>query len=265
MRANNGNGNELAPIADDQQQQVWRALMVRLGGIPEYRKLFEKAYRGQPFETMTFAHASNAIAGFLISELAFNDSPWDRFLAGNDKALSPVQLAGAKNFMAARCSICHNGPALTDNKFHNVAVAQIGPGAGDAGDDFGRMRVTGNLADQYAFRTPPLRNVELTAPYGHDGAIIDLREFVDHYSNSHEKLLAYDDSQLEPLLRGTVLNNFVGILKTRDILLDGVEFDAKTVDEVTEFMKALTDPAARKLDRIVPKRVPSRLPVDGGR
>ena len=45
--------------------------------------------------------------------------------------MSEVQLRGAKNFMSARCSICHNGPAFTDNKFHNVAVAQFGPGKGD--------------------------------------------------------------------------------------------------------------------------------------
>ena len=44
--------------------------------------------------------------------------------------MTTVQLLGAKDFMTARCSICHNGPALTDNKFHNVAVAQIGPGKG---------------------------------------------------------------------------------------------------------------------------------------
>ncbi len=105
--------------------------------------------------------------------------------------------------MSARCSICHNGPALTDNKFHNVAVAQIGPGQGDGTgrDDFGRMRETGNPADRYAFRTPPLRNVELTAPYGHDGAIVDLRAFIDHYSESDIKLRTFDVMQLEDILR----------------------------------------------------------------
>ena len=109
--------------------------------------MFEEAYPGQRFEQMTFAHASNAIAGFFIDRLSFNNSPWDRFLAGDDEALTEVQLQGAKNFMSARCSICHNGPALTDNEFHNVAVAQFGPGKGDGPggrDDFGRMRETGN-------------------------------------------------------------------------------------------------------------------------
>ncbi len=124
------------------------------------------------------------------------------------------------------------------------------------------MRVTGDAAERYAFRTPPLRNVELTAPYGHDGAIVGLRDFIDHYSESDLKLRAYDPSQLEPLLQATVLPTADAILATRDTLLNGVVFPAQVVDEVTAFMLALTDPAARNLLRIVPRRVPSGLPVD---
>lgn len=259
-------GNELAKVGDKQAQQVWRQLMTRLGRIGEYRRMFEAAYPGTVFPEMNFGHASNAIAGFLIDRLAFNDSPWDRFLAGDDAAMTEVQLRGARNFLSARCSICHNGPALSDNQFHNVAVAQFGPGTGDGPsgtDDFGRMRVTGRPEDRYAFRTPTLRNVELTAPYGHDGAFFDLREFVAHYSESDVKLRAFDGSGLEPALRSTLLRNFDDILATRDPLLDGVVFDDVTIDEVTEFMKALTDPAARDLSAVAPASVPSGLPVDG--
>jgi cytochrome c peroxidase len=258
-------GNELAQIPDDRPDLIWGALMHRLGQIREYRRMFERAYPGQRFENMTFAHASNAIAGFLVEKFSFNNSPWDRFLAGSNRALNTVQLQGAKNFMSARCSICHNGPALTDNQFHNVAVAQLGPGEGDGDghDDFGRMRETGNAAERYAFRTPPLRNVELTAPFGHDGAIVDLQAFVDHYSESDIKLRAYDGNQLEVALRPTVLQTFEQILASRDTLLNGVVFPAEVVEQVTEFMKALTDPAARDLRRVTPRRVPSGLPVDG--
>ena len=264
MRADDG--NELADVKDKSPQKVWKALMVRLGKIREYRRMFEAAYPGTKFEKMNFGHASNAIAGFLIDQFAFNDSPWDRFLAGNDDAMTEQQLLGAKDFMSARCSICHNGPALTDGKFHNVAVAQIGPGEGDGGggkDDFGRMRVTGRHADRYAFRSPALRNVELTAPYGHDGAFTDLRAFVDHYSESDIKLRGFTTSQLEPLLQPTMLANAERILATRDTLLNGVVFPAQTIDEVTAFMTALTDPAARNLAHVVPASVPSGLPVDG--
>lgn len=263
MRA--ATGNELADIKDKSPQQVWRALMIRLGAIPEYRRMFEAAYPGTSFDDMSFAHAGNAIAGFLIQRFAFNNSPWDRFLAGDDNAMTELELRGAKDFMSARCSICHNGPAFTDNKFHNVAVAQIGPGKGDGPDgrdDFGRMRVTGLMADRYAFRTPPLRNVALTGPWGHDGAFTDLRAFVDHYSESDIKLRAFTTSHLEPLLQNTLLSTAEQILATRDPLLQGVFFPSDVVDEVTAFMGALTDPAALELSGAVPASVPSGLPVD---
>jgi cytochrome c peroxidase len=257
-------GNELAALPDGRPDLIWAALMRRLGEVSEYRELFEEAYPGRPFEQLTFAHASNAIAGFLVDKLFFNNSPWDQFLGGNDRALTTVQLRGAANFMSARCSICHNGPALTDNRFHNVAVAQVGPGQGDGDgfDDFGRERETGNAAERYAFRTPPLRNVELTAPYGHDGAIVDLRDFIDHYSESDLKLRAFDVNQLEAVLRPTLRPTVEQILATRDPLLQGVVFPAQVVDEVTEFMRALTDPGARDLGRLTPRRVPSGLSVD---
>jgi cytochrome c peroxidase len=263
MRA--ADGNELADVKDKQAQQVWQALMARLGKIPEYRRMFEAAYPGTRFAQMNFGHASNAIAGFLIDQFAFNNSPWDRFLAGDDAAMSNTQLLGAKDFMSARCSICHNGSTFSDGKFHNVAVAQIGPGKGDGvngKDDFGRMRETGLEPDRYAFRTPALRNVELTGPYGHDGAFPGLRAFVDHYSESDIKLHAFSTAVLEPLLQPTLLPTADAILATRDTLLRGVVFPAQTIDEVTAFMLALTDPAARDMAHVVPARVPSGLPVD---
>ena len=111
---------------------------------------------------------------------------------------------------------------------------------------------------------PALRNVELTAPYGHDGAFFSLRDFVDHYSESATKLMKFNDAQLEGALKGTVLPTQTDILATRDPLLTGVVFSDQVVDEVTEFMKALTDPAARNLQGVVPGRVPSGLSVDGG-
>ncbi len=263
MRAQSG--NELAAIPDEDRPAVWRALMRRLGAIPEYRRLFEAAYPGTSFERMTFAHASNAIGGFFLADLTFNDSPWDRFVRGNDGALDQGQLEGAQTFMSIRCSLCHNGPAFTDNQFHNVAVAQFGPGQGDGpfgNDDFGRMRVTGDPRDRYRFRTTPLRHVGLTGPFGHSGAFAGLREFIDHYSESDLKLRNFNPLSLEPLLQRTLLPNADAILATRDTILDGVVLPPAIVDQLTSFMGALTDPRSRLLDRITPSRVPSRLPVD---
>jgi cytochrome c peroxidase len=261
-------GNELAAVPDDKHQRTWKFLMRRLGAFPEYRTMFEAAYPGAVFDSLNFAHAGNAMGCWIANVFGATNTPWDQFLAGNDDALTETQLRGAKAFMGtARCSQCHNGPLFTDSKFHNVAVPQVGPGFGngpDGRDDFGRMRQTGNTKHRYQFRTPPLRNVELTGPYGHDGAIVSLREWVNHYSQSDAKLRAYDPSQLEPLLQGTLLATAADILLTRDTRLRTLVIPAETVDEITEFLKALTDPAARDLRRFVPARVPSGLPVDSG-
>jgi cytochrome c peroxidase len=260
-----GSGNELADIADTDFTGIWAGLMRRLGAIPEYRALFEAAYPGTRFADMTFAHASNAIGGFIVDRFSFANSPWDQFLAGNDGALTMRQLEGAQTFLSLKCSICHTGATFSDEQFHNVAVPQIGPGEGNGAslrDDFGRMNVTGSQADEYRFRTSPLRNIELTGPYGHDGAFVSLRDFVTHYSESDQALLTYDPTQLEPALQGTLLATAPAILAARDTLLTGVVLTSDLVDRLMDYLHALTDDAARNLSRSVPVRVPSRLPVD---
>ena len=258
-------GNELAAIPDDDLTAIWAGLMHRLGAVPRYRAMFRAAYPHQRFEELTFAHASNAIAGFLVDELSFDNSPWDRFLAGNDRALTARQLQGAKTFLSLRCVSCHTGATFSDDEFHNVALAQFGPGQGNGPslrDDFGRMNVTGRAEDLYRFRTPPLRNVELTGPYGHDGAVRSLRAFIEHYSESDLKLRSFDPHDLEPALRGTVLTNAEEVLAARDPLLAGVVLSPEVVDDLMAYMEALTDDRARHLSRIVPRRVPSGLPLD---
>jgi cytochrome c peroxidase len=265
MRGQNGDpGNELARIDDANNPAIWAGIMKRLGGIREYRDMFRDAYPGTRFEDLTFAHAANAIGGFIVEKLTFDDTPWDRFLAGNDRALSKKQLAGAQTFLTLKCSVCHSGATFSDEKFHDVAVVQLGPGQGDGmggRDDFGRMRVTGLESDKYLFRTTPLRNVELTAPYGHDGAIVSLRGFIEHYSESELKIGSYDPLQVEHRLRGTVLPNGEALLAQRDTLLRGVVLTDSLVDDLMSYMSALTDDAARNLNHIIPDRVPSRLPV----
>jgi cytochrome c peroxidase len=257
--------NDLGRVADDDNTRIWSTLMKRIGDVPEYRRMFEQAYPGQRFERMTFAHAANAIGAFMVDKLTFSNTPWDRFLEGHDNALTPAQLAGAQTFLTIKCSICHNGATLSDDKFHDVAVAQIGPGKGNGAslrDDFGRENISNNESDRYLFRTSPLRNVELTAPYGHDGAYSTLQSFVEHYSDSDLKLLAFDPSTLDPSLQGTFMPNAADILAQRDTLLKGVVLSDSIVTNLMNYMSALTDDRARDLNSLVPNRVPSGLPVD---
>jgi cytochrome c peroxidase len=127
------------------------------------------------------------------------------------------------------------------------------------------MRVTGNPADLYRFRTSPLRNVELTGPWGHDGAFRDLRAFVEHYSESDTKLLTFNAMTLDESLRGTLQATAPAILLQRDPLLDGVVLTPDVVDKLMAYMSALTDDAARDLTHLIPLRVPSGLPVEPAR
>ena len=265
-----GTGNELAEgFGEDHNfTRLWSRIMLRLGAIPEYRELFEAAYPGTDFDDMAYAHASNAIMGFMISEFSFNDSPWDLFLRGDDDRLTDAQLQGAMDFMTVGCTNCHQTDildAVPGNEFHNDALAQFGPGKGDGidgRDDFGRERVTHDPSDRRHFKTPPLRNIELTAPYGHVGQFPTLRGFVEHYNNVDSTLYAYDVTQVDPLLQPTLLDNYEEILLTRDTLLLPIRLDEETVDNLLEFLTALTDASARDLSGVTPSRVPSGLSVD---
>ncbi len=258
--------NELSALGDGDFAGTWSAIMARLDEIEEYRDLFEAAYPGTSFGDMTFAHASNAMAAFMVSELAFVDTPWDRFLAGDDNALTDAALRGAKSFMTIRCMHCHETDQFDDrnNELKNAATPQLGPGMGDGpggNDDFGRERVTGDPADRYTFRVPALRNVELTAPYGHAGQFATLEGIVAHYDSIDTRLLEYDVTQVEPALQGTLLDNYDDILATRDTVLLPIIFEDDVTADLVAFLESLTDDAARDLSHIAPARVPSGLPV----
>lgn len=260
--------NELSLIRDSDEQLVWDALMERLGEVPEYVDMFEAAYPGTHFEDMSFAHAANAIAGFEIAGFEAADSPWDEFLRGDDYALTTEQLRGAKHFLGkAGCSDCHGGAALTDLDFHNTALAQFGPGKGDGAtrsDDWGHYRVTQDPADFYRFRTAPLRNVELTGPWGHAGQYDDLGEFIRHYIDPEQSLLDFDAvAEGVPVeLAATEQANKDAILRHLSPVLEGTKLKEDRIEAVVAFLESLTDPSSLDLDHTIPEAVPSGLPVD---
>jgi cytochrome c peroxidase len=263
-------GNELADAGDD-PAVVWPRLVQRLQAVPGYKPLFEAAYPGTAFGAINIAHVSNAIGGFIVASFAFNDTPWDRFL--REKApgqykniLTDAQLIGARNFLNAPCVQCHGGAALSDGDFHNVVLAQLGPGTGDGplgNDDFGRARVTGNPADRYKFRSTPLRNLSFTAPYGHAGEFNRLFDFIFHYSNNADKLRNYDVTQLPAILQPTLVDNVEDIIARRDPIVAPVAFPADFASTLVTFMGALEDPAtASRLNQLRPGSVPSGLAID---
>src|SRR5213596_2000395 len=262
-----GNPNELAQYGDSQFVEIWQAVMQRLLAIDAYKAKFAAAFPDAPTGAYGFQYAATAIAAFQMQAFTRTASPFDRYLNRDDAALTTAQKRGALLFFGkAQCSSCHSGPFLGGGSFANAGVPQLGPGTGAAAPlDQGR----GGLKDQafykFAFRVTPLRNVELTAPYMHDGAFPTLEAVVRHYNDVTEALQTYDVSQLPPTLRDT----YHGDDATINAVLATLDFRLRTPLGLTDaeqrdlvaFLKSLTDPAARDLSALTPAAVPSGLPV----
>jgi cytochrome c peroxidase len=259
-------GNELGDIADGDFPAVWDGIMQRLRAIPKYDTLFQAAF-GQSVDAVGFEYAANAIAAFQTAAFARYDTPYDAYVAGDRSALSDQQKRGALLFFGkANCAKCHLGPLLSDQKFHNIAVPQLGPGRGPLpGLDAGREEQTGLASDRFLFRTTPLRNVALTAPYFHDGAFATLVGAVKHYVNVSRSLQSYDPSQLPAALQPSVRNDpavWTQILATLDpIVADTLTIQDAEVTDIVAFLQSLTDLSAQDLSSLIPASVPSGLPV----
>jgi cytochrome c peroxidase len=263
-----GERNPLASIDDHESPLVWAALMERLLAIPAYRQMFEAAYPDIPLEEMGFEHAANALAAFQMTLFTFVDSPWDRYLQGDETAVSPKVLIGAELFYGkAGCAQCHSGSLLSDMQFHNIGVPQMGPGKGDEEPlDFGRARETGNESDLFAFRTPPLRNVAVTGPWMHNGAYATLEAAVWHHVAPAQAVKNYDFSQLPPL----VLAQDSGDTAVHTAALNAPSFVRPSPDltdaevaALLSFLESLTSSSALDLSYTIPESVPSGLPVGG--
>lgn len=263
-----GKPNELAQLSDAAAPDIWQAVMKRLLAIQEYQVKFTAAFPGLPVSAFGFQHAANAIAAFETAELTRTGSPFDRFLAGDNHAMTDEEKRGALLFFGkARCSQCHFGPLLGGQSFANAGVPQIGPGVGAAAPlDLGRG---GEIPEaefyRFAFRVQPLRNVELTAPYMHDGAYPTLDAVVRHYNNADSALRNFDPSHLSPAVRAMYHGDpatISAVLQTLDgRLQQPLRLTLEEQRQVVAFLESLTDPAARNLSAIVPSSVPSGLAV----
>ena len=211
--------------------------MAAIGSDPAYQDLFQKAYGRAP----SYEDLGRAIASFERT-LIFLDAPFDRFAAGDARAISPAAKRGFALFNGkARCVSCHminaTNPLGTDNLFHNIGVSarkqnfealaqqavralQAGSGA-EAVDklalqtdmsELGRFIVTKNRGDIGAFKTEQLRNIGITAPYMHDGSLSTLWDVLDHYNKGGETN-PYLDGGIEPLnLSEDEINDVVAFL-----------------------------------------------------
>ncbi len=232
-----------------------------------YRNLFAQAFPEVPPAELGFQHAANAISAFEVDSFRALNSPFDRYVAGDDTAFTDAQKRGGLLFYGgARCAQCHRGGLLSDQQFHNIASPQVGPGTDPTTSlDLGRFSVTGVPNTRFAFKTPILRNVAQTGPWMHSGAYTTLTAAVAHYRNPAQSLRNYNPNQLRADLRGEVhtadqLN--AGILNTLDPLVNApINLNQGDVADIVAFLESLTDPNATNTVGIVPPSVPSGLPV----
>ncbi len=179
----------LGPVADPVEMgETWDNVELKLQEHASYPALFDSAFPGEP---ITRDHVARAIAQFERTLLS-SQSRYDRFLRG-EVGLSDDELEGERIFNTERgdCFHCHGTILFSDNRFHNNGL--------DADPiDAGRAGVTGADIDRGRFRTPTLRNVELTPPYMHDGRFATLDEVLEHYDGGLHR-----NALLDPLLLAT--------------------------------------------------------------
>ena len=215
----------------------------RLRADPETARMFSAAFPGDP-EPVSLLNVTRAIASFERT-LFSGDSPYDRLVYRDDSgALSESARRGMRLFFSERlnCSRCHggftfSGPVAFEGArpipptFHNTGLYNLGSDGAYPGDNPGIFGTTGRKEDMGRFRTPTLRNVELTAPYMHDGSIATLPEVIEHYARG---------GRLVP--DGPLAGDGRDSPRKSD-LIRGFDLDARGKADLVQFLNSLTDRA----------------------
>jgi len=262
-----GNENEIASVGNGDFELIWPLVTARIVDNPAYDELLDNAF-DKSQEELTIDDLSESLGAFMTEAFTALNSPFDEYLAGNTSALSDDQKNGAILFYGrANCVACHAGGLQTDQDFHNIAAPQVGTGRAQFAAellDKGRGAITGNTDENFEFRTPSLRNIELEAPYFHNGAYANLEDAVRHHLDPAESLATYDDSQVDFEHIGTFNQSINGeLLSTLSPLLavDGAPLNDVEVDQILAFLSSLTDPASLSQLQEAPNELPSGLPL----
>lgn len=164
----------IAPMQTEfEMNQNIKETLERLQSNKTYAKQFKSVFN----DSVNHQNLLWALSAFQRTLISAN-SPYDQFLLGDSSALSEEQLFGLQLFNSERlgCANCHSGVLFTDEQAYNIGLYANNP-------DYGRGRLTLDSADHGAFLTPSLRNVQLTAPYMHDGSLSSLEEVIVFYAS----------------------------------------------------------------------------------
>ncbi len=186
------------PIANPKEMGFSHSLAVNvLETIPGYKQAFQQVYTN---DQIGIDQVTDAIAAF-EETLVTPNAPFDQYLKGDESAISDKAKAGYARFKSVGCTACHNGQALGGNSFQKMGLVKPYKTDNAAA---GLSAVTGKEIDRFKFKVPTLRNVELTYPYFHDGAVWSLEEAVDVMA----------ELQLGQKLKQQEIGEIVAFLKT---------------------------------------------------
>lgn len=219
----------------------------------EYRKLFQSAYPDTSEFNIT--HVGNALAAYISLAFQLKPAAWDMYVGGEIAALSQQQKKGAMIFFGkGRCAVCHTGEEFSDFKYHGLAVPQLDVGKHGGYLDYGRAKATGLAIDRFQFRTPPLRNVTRTGPWGHNGVFTSLEEVISHHFNPIPLMFAAQKGRpREAELAGRLLRY------RSPILAEIYPMAPNDVQAVVAFLEALQSDPILSTDEALPKSVPSGM------
>nr|WP_244156167.1 cytochrome c peroxidase [Maribacter ulvicola] len=222
------------------ENAMYDTIVNRLNAIPEYKLAFQNAFGTDEINTDRIA---KAIASFERTLIA-NNSPFDRYMRGDESAMTQEQINGMNAFVNVGCAECHNGPMFSDFQLHILSVP-----------DNPKLPETDTGAGNYAFRTPTLRNLSFTAPYMHNGMHSSLQEVMEFYEDIADGGGDGDDDGGD----GGDINPNVSPNQI-DPLARQLQMDDDVTGAIIAFMEALNDP---NFDKTIPASVPSGLPVGG--
>ncbi len=273
--AGNVGENEIIGAVRDRIDYGWPLIADRVRGVPEYGDLFAAAFDhiDGPAD-ITIVDIGNAIGAFMAVEWISVDSPYDDWLA-NGVPLSDAAERGREIFFGrGNCSSCHSGPLFTDQDFHALGLPAFGPGRTRRFDpmprDVGRMGETDLAEDAYRFRTPSLRNIAVTGPYGHNGAFSTLDAVIRHHSDPVASLAAWREENARlpdaPWLADVDFavrqDRFEMARQAAMIDIVSVPLDNAEVADLVAFLRSLTGATVDERPFGKPDIVPSGLPID---
>ena len=180
-------------------------VLIKLKRSTKYQTLFKKAFGNETITDQKMLQGLSAFMAMIVSD----QSKYDKVMRG-ETSFSTTEQTGFDLFNQ-KCSSCHSGPRFTDYSFKNNGLDQ-------SFSDIGRGLITQNVLDNGKFKTPSLRNVELTYPYMHDGRFYNLTQVLDHYSNGIQQ-----SSTLDPSLQ------------------NGIPLTSSEKTALIAFLKTLTD------------------------